>query len=1044
MKKSGKRILSFILTAVMVFALLPVFSKPMVVKAETTPEEHHVHDEKDTDKCSYHKDWKPISNEAELRELCEKKGGSGFLINDISISSSLSISDIDENGNKMEVNLCLNGYSIACSAMDCDVLFIHGTLNLFDESSNSGTITHESGKTGRGVYNKFKFRMNGGTIIGNTADEGGGVKNEGIFTMNGGTIIGNTADEGGGVYNRQNFTMNDGTIKGNTASLGGGVYNLDTFTMNGGTIERNTNSGDGGGVLNFRGTFTMKGGIISGNEARSSGGVYVIFGLFAISGGNITSNTSTDLGPQIVRESAASVMLPDESMAGLVNHFDDEVKISFESNIETIDNTAIQYVEKGSDTKLAPIMFARSGWVFDKWNTKRDGSGDPYIDGEQININKDLTLYAQWVVEEYDLWVGGERVSKKNMSGNGWSYSGNESKGVLTLTDATITGTYSDDKYGECNIFVNSTDLLYNFTICLEGSNSLNNGKYGIAADGYSYMTITGPGSLEINSTEQAISGKETFTFNGATIKASSSDTKETGVIHSDTGIIIKDGSTVTVSSSGKKSGIKTGWGCEITNSTVNVTTSEGIGINSPSDNISIDNSVVTVESKQDKGIVAKNVTIKNGSIVDAEGTSNSITTSSIDSTSIVTSNTDVENAIKITFDANDGTGTMKPQWVSSGTATKLCENKFANENYLFLGWNTKKDGSGDKYSDQDDISITSDTTLYAQWNNIHKITASNDGNGTATASVSEGKKGTVITVSATPNDGYKFAKWEVVSGGVSLTDATSAATTFTLGTEDVEVKANFEELPPNEYSVTVNADANGSTSASVNSGIEGTEVTITATANDGYKFAGWQVVSGGVTLADASATTTTFNIIKEKIVIKATFEEIIKEPQPGSSEPAEPSSQEPEPDPEIPEKDWLDDLRLQLRIADELGGPRTVTYSGDFALSYDIMLYLVEHPDITLIYTVTYEGVEYTITISGGSAIADPNIPWYGPLWLLANYGGDKVPEVLAGSGKYTVVAGDTLSGIAAKFNTSVEYLAQKNGIKDPNYIIVGQVIVY
>ena len=107
-------------------------------------------------------------------------------------------------------------------------------------------------------------------------------------------------------------------------------------------------------------------------------------------------------------------------------------------------------------------------------------------------------------------------------------------------------------------------------------------------------------------------------------------------------------------------------------------------------------------------------------------------------------------------------------------------------------------------------------------------------------------------------------------------------------------------------------------------------------------------------------------------------------------------------------------------------------------------MLYLVEHPDITLIYTVTYEGVEYTITIPAGKAIADPNIPWYGPLWLLANYGGENVPDIIAGSGRYTVVAGDTLSGIAAKFNTSVEYLAQKNGIKDTNYIIVGQVIVY
>ncbi|MBP5495234.1 MAG: LysM peptidoglycan-binding domain-containing protein [Lachnospiraceae bacterium] len=107
-------------------------------------------------------------------------------------------------------------------------------------------------------------------------------------------------------------------------------------------------------------------------------------------------------------------------------------------------------------------------------------------------------------------------------------------------------------------------------------------------------------------------------------------------------------------------------------------------------------------------------------------------------------------------------------------------------------------------------------------------------------------------------------------------------------------------------------------------------------------------------------------------------------------------------------------------------------------------MLYLVEHPDITLIYTVTYEGQEYTITIPAGKAIEDPNIPWYGPLWLLANYGGDNVPEIIAGSGKYTVVAGDTLSAIAEKFGTTVDYLAQKNGIKNPDYIIVGQVIVY
>ena len=72
--------------------------------------------------------------------------------------------------------------------------------------------------------------------------------------------------------------------------------------------------------------------------------------------------------------------------------------------------------------------------------------------------------------------------------------------------------------------------------------------------------------------------------------------------------------------------------------------------------------------------------------------------------------------------------------------------------------------------------------------------------------------------------------------------------------------------------------------------------------------------------------------------------------------------------------------------------------YSGDFALSYDIMNYLVEHPSITFVYHVTYEDVEYTIIIPAGKAFSSPEIKWYGPLWLLANYGNGKVPQAQKG----------------------------------------------
>jgi rare lipoprotein A len=47
------------------------------------------------------------------------------------------------------------------------------------------------------------------------------------------------------------------------------------------------------------------------------------------------------------------------------------------------------------------------------------------------------------------------------------------------------------------------------------------------------------------------------------------------------------------------------------------------------------------------------------------------------------------------------------------------------------------------------------------------------------------------------------------------------------------------------------------------------------------------------------------------------------------------------------------------------------------------------------------------------------------------------------AGGGSYYVVRpGDTLSGIAAQFGTSVNHLASANGIPDPDFILVGQKI--
>ena len=107
-------------------------------------------------------------------------------------------------------------------------------------------------------------------------------------------------------------------------------------------------------------------------------------------------------------------------------------------------------------------------------------------------------------------------------------------------------------------------------------------------------------------------------------------------------------------------------------------------------------------------------------------------------------------------------------------------------------------------------------------------------------------------------------------------------------------------------------------------------------------------------------------------------------------------------------------------------------------------MNFLVNHPDITFVYHITYEGQEYTITIPAGKAVAYADTPWYGPLWLLANYGGNNAPTGAKGNGTYIVKAGDTLTGISVKLGVTIQYLVDKNGIKNADYIIEGQEINY
>ena len=60
---------------------------------------------------------------------------------------------------------------------------------------------------------------------------------------------------------------------------------------------------------------------------------------------------------------------------------------------ETTDNTAYA---PGTTATVKENGFTRSRYTFTGWNMKADGSGTPYKAGEQIIMNNNMILYAQW------------------------------------------------------------------------------------------------------------------------------------------------------------------------------------------------------------------------------------------------------------------------------------------------------------------------------------------------------------------------------------------------------------------------------------------------------------------------------------------------------------------------------------------------------------------------------------------------------------------------------------------------------------------------
>ena len=131
---------------------------------------------------------------------------------------------------------------------------------------------------------------------------------------------------------------------------------------------------------------------------------------------------------------------------------------------------------------------------------------------------------------------------------------------------------------------------------------------------------------------------------------------------------------------------------------------------------------------------------------------------------------------------------------------------------------------------------------------------------------------GAVVNLVAAAAGGYRFVNW---TGNVStVANVTAASTTITMN-GNYSIIANFEVIPPVQYSLTISSSAGGSVTIPGQGTFpygSGTVVNLVATPASGYRFVNWTGNVGTIANVNASSTTITMN---GNYSITANFEEI-------------------------------------------------------------------------------------------------------------------------------------------------------------------------
>lgn len=208
------------------------------------------------------------------------------------------------------------------------------------------------------------------------------------------------------------------------------------------------------------------------------------------------------------------------------------------------------------------------------------------------------------------------------------------------------------------------------------------------------------------------------------------------------------------------------------------------------------------------------------------------------------------KKTLTLSYSGNTGSGVPSSQSATIYNATTshtftISSSRPTKSGYVFLGWSRTANATSAAYSPGSQITISSNTTLYAIWRKT--LTLSHDANGgsgapsSQTANVYNGQTSYTFTLSSTTptRSGYTFLGWSKSSSATSASYAAGGTITVSINTR---LYAIWKKTITVSYNANGGSGAPSSQSATIYNATTSYTFTLSSTkpTRAGYIFLGW------------------------------------------------------------------------------------------------------------------------------------------------------------------------------------------------------------